>query len=380
MPIFLTCNKTPESAISTRGIPEVFEKGDVLTPIVSIVIPSFNRQEYIAYSLASIIGQSFQNWEAIVVDDGSTDKTTQIVEEWSKCEPRIRVIRRQRVPKGAPTCRNIGIEESRGRYLLFLDSDDLLGERCLETRYQVLEANNKADFCVGQSAPFYSNAGDLGKKLNCQSSRSDIDRFLRRDNPWDISGPLWRREFIENIRFDESLPSFQDWQFHMDALLNRPKYITINVIDHHYRSHLHRKDCISNISRDRAHIVLHGKLFCNVARKLRVKNLLNDERAQALCGLAFYCGTTAARLGAKAESREVWSEMTKVVGTGFLSRLLGLACIMTARVRYVRFLIRWGVERFLGNERLGTQSQTLGNTELQDSDYVDWPCTDHALL
>ena len=96
------------------------------TPLVSIVIPLYNRAELIAETLQSVLMQFYQNWECIVVDDGSTDNSFQVIKSLFEKDNRIKVYERNREPKGASTCRNIGIEKSNGEYIIFLDSDDLL--------------------------------------------------------------------------------------------------------------------------------------------------------------------------------------------------------------------------------------------------------------
>ena len=102
--------------------------------LVSVIIPSFNSSKFIGETIESIIHQSHSNWELIIIDDGSEDNTVKIIQEFISNESRIKLIERYRDPKGAPTCRNIGIENSHGDYLIFHDSDDILASWCLESR------------------------------------------------------------------------------------------------------------------------------------------------------------------------------------------------------------------------------------------------------
>src|SRR5690554_5694001 len=101
---------------------------------ISIIIPVFNRQKLIKETLDSVLAQIYENWECIVVDDGSTDETWEVLEQYAKKDARIKIHKRHRDPKGAPTCRNIGMELSEGEYLIFLDSDDLLAKWALQHR------------------------------------------------------------------------------------------------------------------------------------------------------------------------------------------------------------------------------------------------------
>lgn len=91
-------------------------------PIVSIVVPVYNAADYLPQLLESVKGQTFQDYELILVDDGSSDKSLEILENYRTKDPRIRVIHQEN--SGASAARNRGIEEARGEYLSFLDADD----------------------------------------------------------------------------------------------------------------------------------------------------------------------------------------------------------------------------------------------------------------
>lgn len=109
-------------------------------PLVSIIIPSFNRENLIGKTIDSILEQTYTNWECIIVDDGSTDATKSLVQTYCKKDPRIQYFDRPNTkPKGANSCRNFGFEKSSGRYLQWLDSDDLMSHNKLELQVHDLE-------------------------------------------------------------------------------------------------------------------------------------------------------------------------------------------------------------------------------------------------
>lgn len=101
---------------------------------VSIISPVYNRAEIIIDTINSIQNQTYTFWEFIIVDDGSTDCTIDVIKEFSQSDERILLIERDRLPKGAPTCRNIGYENASGDYIIFLDSDDILFPDALKNR------------------------------------------------------------------------------------------------------------------------------------------------------------------------------------------------------------------------------------------------------
>ena len=107
----------------------------MIKELVSIIIPSFNSETYISETIDSILNQTYPYWEAIVVDDGSSDETCSIVKRYSQNDKRIQLFLRVSTAKGASVCRNIGIEKAIGKYIIFLDSDDLLAPFCLKERY-----------------------------------------------------------------------------------------------------------------------------------------------------------------------------------------------------------------------------------------------------
>ena len=107
--------------------------------LVSVIIPIYNRATVIGETIESLKRQSYTFWEAIIVDDGSTDNSREIVSGLSNSDTRIKLIQRTKMPKDASVCRNIGIENCRGKDILFLDSDDLLAPCCLEERVAELE-------------------------------------------------------------------------------------------------------------------------------------------------------------------------------------------------------------------------------------------------
>lgn len=110
---------------------------------ISILIPTYNRAPYLGETLDSVIGQTFKNWECIVVDDGSVDYTLELLEFYKEKDKRITYFQRpENRPKGANACRNYGFEKSGGKYVQWLDSDDIISPDKLEKQFQQLESSN----------------------------------------------------------------------------------------------------------------------------------------------------------------------------------------------------------------------------------------------
>src|SRR6185369_4654551 len=110
------------------------------TKLVSIIMPAYNAGKYIADSIRSVLAQTYSNWELIVVDDGSTDDTAAIVQDFTKREGRVRYIYQENGRLGK--ARNTGVRNSQGDLIAFLDSDDLWIETKLELQLRALREQN----------------------------------------------------------------------------------------------------------------------------------------------------------------------------------------------------------------------------------------------
>lgn len=96
----------------------------MIEPLVSIITPTYNSHKFIEETIKSVIGQKYNNWEMIIVDDCSTDKTCEIVNIWASKDKRIKLIK-QKENSGAASSRNIALENSKGRFISYLDADDI---------------------------------------------------------------------------------------------------------------------------------------------------------------------------------------------------------------------------------------------------------------
>ena len=125
---------------------------------ISIIIPVYNGEEFLKRCLDSIIVQTYQNWELIIVNDGSTDKTKDIIEEYIEKDKRIVVINKDN--SGVSDSRNIGIDYSTGDYITFVDADDFLEKNML---LSIIELLNKEKYDVIRYNYFknYSNNKEI---------------------------------------------------------------------------------------------------------------------------------------------------------------------------------------------------------------------------
>lgn len=142
-------------------------------PLVSVIIPIYNQEKYLRECLDSICNQSLPNIEIICVNDGSTDKSSEILENYVKQDSRIRILSQKN--QGAGAARNLGMKVAKGEYLSFLDSDDIFEPLMLETMVRAIEKDN-ADVLV------------------CRSDRFDTNTGIRESMPWSI-----RKDLLPNF-------------------------------------------------------------------------------------------------------------------------------------------------------------------------------------
>ena len=128
--------------------------------LVSIIMPTYNCREYIRYSLESVIAQTYQNWELIIVDDGSTDDTAGIIKEYMAQDSRVKYTRIKE-NSGAAIARNTAVDMAQGRYLAFLDSDDLWMPSKLTMQINFMKQNDYSFTCTS-----YKKIDEQGKFLN----------------------------------------------------------------------------------------------------------------------------------------------------------------------------------------------------------------------
>lgn len=193
---------------------------DQNNPTISIITPSFNRASLVSETAASIFNQTYSNWEWVIVDDGSTDNSLEILQQFAAADPRVKVYQRDRNPKGACTCRNIAVERSTGQYLVFLDTDDLLAPYCLQQRIDAVRQDPGYDFIVFPMLLFKEKTDDLGLLWNTENGEDDLHRILVGDPVCQGTGTIWKKDsFVKAGMWKEDLMLWQDIELHLRSIL-----------------------------------------------------------------------------------------------------------------------------------------------------------------
>ncbi|WP_445636403.1 Glycosyltransferase family 2 protein [Nostoc sp. DSM 114161] len=274
-------------------------------PSISIIIPTFNRGKLIQQTLNSLRYQTFKNWEALVVDDGSNDGTDEKVLCLSKEDSRIKYVKRRSQKTGAPVCRNEGTKLSQGKYIIYLDSDDCLAPESLENRFKLMEQYPDLDFGIFPCMLFENEPGDMNLLWNIDKDENDIDRFLNFDIPWQTTSPIWRREALTKVGYwNEELLSWQDFELHLRALIKNLKYQRFSKPDCFWR--IPHQNSIGSKSVDKTHLKSYEKLFFDIQQMLIDAQILTPKRKYLIGGLYFWLMNTWLSQAQKAEALEVW--------------------------------------------------------------------------
>jgi glycosyltransferase involved in cell wall biosynthesis len=219
---------------------------------VSIIIPMFNSGLFIIEMIDCIIRQTYSNWELIIVDDVSTDGTYEKVINYTNNENRIKLIQRDRLPKGAQTCRNIGFENSIGKYVVYFDADDLISENCLKQRVQFMESNPFLDFAVFPAQTFRNGQGlgvdNFTKFYGINKNKDVMKSFLQAEYLFTVWTNIYKRDSILDLPWDEKLVVLQDFDYNISSLFLKKRFAFSDSarIDYFYRLFLNKKTITSN--------------------------------------------------------------------------------------------------------------------------------------
>lgn len=181
------------------------EKGTAVAPHISIIVPVYNTAQYLRKCIDSIISQTYKNFELILVDDGSTDRSPQICDDYAKQDKRVKVIHKKN--GGLSDARNIGIDISLGQYIVFIDSDDWILPNMIEELYKK-SIEYDADMVISNYLCVNESGDDEGYyKLYTDfmiiSGREAISKLYDSNKVYYIimCAKLFKRKLFDNLRF-----------------------------------------------------------------------------------------------------------------------------------------------------------------------------------
>ena len=243
---------------------------------VSVIIPCFNAEKWLSEAIDRVLAQTYPNIEIIVIDDGSSDRSLEIIKSYGDC-----LIYYAGENKGANHARNLGFALSSGDYIQYLDADDYLLPDKIAKQVQCLQATN-ADFVYSDWRYQHHLADgeiDLGEIRVCGVKKDFLESLLANDRWSNLAPILFQRSILNRVSWDENLQAAQDRDFLLSVMLAGAKCIYQPGCDSIYR--MHQDSTISTASKLRwfkAHCLVMEK----AEQQLLAKGLLNDKYRQAL--------------------------------------------------------------------------------------------------
>lgn len=279
---------------------------------VTVLIAVYNSEQYIGKCLESLIAQTYNAWEAICIDDCSTDSSLQILNDYAEKDSRIKIIHLAE-NYGQAKARNIGIEHGTGSLYCFLDSDDWIAPDCLELCVNVFKQNDDADCTLLRLVKVYPNGKEEEYTMS-DHFPMEGEKAFERSIDWSIHGVyMTRSEIQKKIPYDDTCRSYSDDNTTRLHYLKSRKVYACNGT-YFYRQNPTSVSNVNNISRfnflranEHMQQMLEGMNVCD-----RILNAHENVRLNNLIGCyIFYCNnrsnwTTDDKQYALNELKRIW--------------------------------------------------------------------------
>ena len=188
---------------------------------VSVIIPAYNQAAFIHKAVASLQAQTLDSWECIVVDDGSTDNTAEVVANIALSEPRVRLLQKQN--GGSASARDMGLQQVQGEFIQFLDADDTIASNKLEQQVQLMEREH-----LDISYTAFCSENGQGQRTPSRAVRLNTYKILVR---WGLGASvpihsfLYRTDYIRRnaLKFQSACRFREDWRWHIVCFNAQPK-------------------------------------------------------------------------------------------------------------------------------------------------------------
>ena len=202
-----------------------------MNELITIIVPVYNVKKYLEQSLESIFHQTYKNIEIILIDDGSTDGSENICDEYSKKDSRFKVIHKDN--EGVSIARNVGLDNANGKYITFIDSDDYVDEKYIENLYIQSKSNN-ADISITGTQDFKDDFEIIIKSRPYESilNKEKAIKGLLSEKYFTcvVWGKLYKKELWDNIIFNPYTRIAEDFEV-IYLLLKKANIISINTKD-----------------------------------------------------------------------------------------------------------------------------------------------------
>ncbi|KUJ63749.1 hypothetical protein AR687_00750 [Flavobacteriaceae bacterium CRH] len=235
--------------------------------LVSIIIPCYSQAAFLDETLSSVLVQTYQNWECLIINDGSPDNTDEIAQKWVEKDNRFKYFFKQN--SGVSNTRNFGLEKATGEYIQFLDADDVLFDTKLELSLQTIEnAVNEDIQILFTNFRMFTNNVKITTEPYCnfQQELFTYENLLYKWNDGfsiPIQTAFIKSSLLQNIRFPEHMTAQEDWIFWVNLFKSNPKVLFINQTLALYRVNMASRTLSRDMLEDQLKAYEYFKDFLN---------------------------------------------------------------------------------------------------------------------
>lgn len=256
---------------------------------ISIIIPCFNSEKRLPIMLNSLLKENLESVEIIIVNDGSTDMTADIVEKYILQNPALKIKFLNQENKGVSAARNNGIKNASGKYLICFDSDDYIEDGAIKIFKEKISSNE--NLYAFNFSMFYENKNTFSKQIHQKSkkytSRKFLEIFLKRKIRAGVYSLLVKRDFLEKtyLSYKESLKFGEDYLFIFELFKNSDFVFYDDRLIYHYTVNSSSVSNSSKFNPERLKALEYcKKLLCSTDfEKLKIKNAVNFFLADMYC-------------------------------------------------------------------------------------------------
>lgn len=281
---------------------------------VTIAVPVYNTQEYLAECIESCIGQTYADIEILLIDDGSTDQSGAVCDAYAKRDTRVRVLHKEN--GGVSSARNLAIDQARGEYLLFVDSDDCIHREMVDIYMHALQSSRINLCSITEKKEDLS--GSYGENWSEHLKKYDREHFMSFYYEDYVNSPcnkLYDMQVLKenHIKFDETLSLGEDMMFNLEYFQYAPLEYTVIDVPLYYYRHNREGSLVNSYRSDLFELQLN--MFHALKKFLQKNNSWSMEEQQKYYGLLwdrlYMTACKYKRYGADSQNRKMFKDILK---------------------------------------------------------------------
>ena len=255
------------------------------TSKLSVIMPVYNVKDFVEKAVLSVVEQTYRNIELILIDDGSTDGSSEICKKLAECDPRITLICKEN--QGVSVARNVGLRAATGEYITFVDSDDWIERDAYEKQMNYIK-ETKADICV-MGFIIEENNGFVcplkKEKAQLLDVKTGLENLISGEiYTWSIWDKIYKRKIINDVLFLDSIVNGEDFLFNWRSFHRADKVAYLPINGYHY---VQRRGSITNsFSRDKLTVLEVFNIILEESENDKVIcDIVKDKYFSVLIGL-----------------------------------------------------------------------------------------------